>query len=469
MSNCLEHPVRSDAGNDVSHSFTNTRERSLPSSDLTHRMLKAVGHSGVLEIVSEENCGMKKMKVRFSLSIISEDDLEMEGHQELPHSQPELEDKDIEDNCFYDDDQMLVSLANMSFNLVVDQNPDTDKPLCSCDRQFNEIVVMPEQADLAFISAIGRLIKEHDNLYLKSKQKCMYITSEENQICLEDTMSAKITIFQCMATTDTKSGVPVVLNFTGTDNFFCCTDEGGEIILKVTIIHQPSPRTTEERESEDTCVMKRKMIVRFSLTMLIEEDFEMDGHQELSHPQPELEDEDICNEIAVMPEQADLAFISAIGRLIKEHDNLYLKSKQKCMYITSEENQICLEDTMSAKITIFQCMATTDTKSGVPVVLNFTGTDNFFCCTDEGGEIILKVTRYDKRKLNNPGDDQEKLAHVFYMSREPGGLLHFESAHHRGWFIHTVDGNAVKMQRGKLTSSNCFVLIETDTTKIIQY
>lgn len=54
--------------------------------------------------------------------------------------------------------------------------------------------------------------------------------------------------------------------------------------------------------------MKRKMIVRFSLTMLIEEDFEMNGHHELSHPQPELEDEDICNEIVVMPEQADLAF-----------------------------------------------------------------------------------------------------------------------------------------------------------------
>lgn len=93
---------------------------------------------------------MKKMKVRFSLSIISEGDLEMEGHQELPHPQPELEDKDIEDSCFYDDDQMLVSLANMSFNLVVDQDPDTAKPLCSSDCQFNEIVVMSEQADLAF-------------------------------------------------------------------------------------------------------------------------------------------------------------------------------------------------------------------------------------------------------------------------------------------------------------------------------
>lgn len=77
--------------------------------------------------------------------------------------------------------------------------------------------------------------------------------------------------------------------------------------------------------------------------------------------------------------------------------------------------------------------------------------------------------RYDKTKLHTPGDDQEKLAHVFYMSQTPDGHRHFESALHRGWFIHTVGGNAVKMQRGKLTSSDCFVLIETDATKTIQY
>ncbi|XP_051768115.1 uncharacterized protein LOC127522327 [Ctenopharyngodon idella] len=236
------------------------------------------------------------------------------------------------------------------------------------------------------------------------------------------------------------------------------------------IVHQLSPGKTEEHESEDTCGMKRKMIVRFTLTMLSEENVELDGHQELSHPQPELEDiEDIFNETVVMPVQADFAFISAVGRMIKEHDNLFLKSHQKCKYITSERNQIHLADTMSAKITIFQCMATKDTEPGVPVVLNFTDTDNFFCCTNEGGEINLKVTRYDKTKLHISGDDQEKLAHVFYMSRTPDGLRHFESALHRGWFIHTVEGNAVKMQRGKLTSSICFVLIETDTTKIVQY
>lgn len=49
----------------------------------------------------------------------------------------------------------------------------------------------------------------------------------------------------------------------------------------------------------------------------------------------------------------------------------------------------------SAKITIFQGtfrgMVTNDSESGVPIVLNFTGTDNFLSCTSKGEEKILTV------------------------------------------------------------------------------
>ncbi|XP_067288319.1 uncharacterized protein si:ch73-226l13.2 [Pseudorasbora parva] len=269
------------------------------------------------------------------------------------------------------------------------------------------------------------------------------------------------------------------------------------------IAHCPSSGKTEGSESEGTCVMKKKMKLRFSLTMLSNEDVEM-GEQ-LSHPQTGSIDEDLeddcfdddddqllvslanmsfnlvvqdtdqhiwssdyqLNEVVVMPEQADIGHCTQIGRLIKEHNNLFIKSK--CKYIASEHNQIQLADTMSAKITIFQCMPTKDTQSGVPVVLNFTGTDNFFCCTNEEDEKTLKITRYDKKKLHISGDDLEKSALLFYMSQTPDGLRHFESALHRGWFIHTVGDDAVKMQRGKLTSSDCFVLVETAATKTIKY
>lgn len=80
--------------------------------------------------------------------MLSEEDLENGGHQERSHPvKTESIDEDIEDDCFDDDDQLLISLANMSFNLVDDQSPDTDEPSCSCDHQFNEVVVTPEQAD----------------------------------------------------------------------------------------------------------------------------------------------------------------------------------------------------------------------------------------------------------------------------------------------------------------------------------
>jgi len=41
-----------------------------------------------------------------------------------------------------------------------------------------------------------------------------------------------------MPTKDTEWHVPVVLNFTGTENFFCCTIEGEEKILKITVSFQ---------------------------------------------------------------------------------------------------------------------------------------------------------------------------------------------------------------------------------------
>lgn len=77
--------------------------------------------------------------------MLSEEDLENGGHQKRSHPvKTESIDEDIEDDCFDDDDQLLVSLANMSFNLVDDQS--TDEPSCICNHQFNEVVVTSEQA-----------------------------------------------------------------------------------------------------------------------------------------------------------------------------------------------------------------------------------------------------------------------------------------------------------------------------------
>ncbi len=65
---------------------------------------------------------------------------------------------------------------------------------------------------------------------------------------------------------------------------------------------------------------------------------------------------------------------------------------------------------------------------------------------------------YDRKKMGIPADDPEKACLIFYMSQKGDGLRYFESALHRGWFIHTVNDDVVKMKRGNTTSSSCFVL-----------
>ncbi len=56
----------------------------------------------------------------------------------------------------------------------------------------------------------------------------------------------------------------------------------------------------------------------------------------------------------------------------------------------------------SAKITIFHgiFLGTSDRESGVPVVLNFTGTDNFLCCTNKIEDIEEKILQI-KVRFNN--------------------------------------------------------------------
>ncbi|XP_051528857.1 uncharacterized protein LOC127426226 isoform X2 [Myxocyprinus asiaticus] len=174
------------------------------------------------ECASEEICAYKKEPtvMRFRLTMAREEDLETVGHQETPHPKAEWEDTDIEDNCFSDEELLLVSMVD-------DQGSDSDSPSChSCDFQFNKAVDMSEKAEIAQNFAwIGQLCKElykENNLFLKSFEG-KYVAPFYKQICVEDTMSATITIYHI--TKDIKSRVSVVLNFTGTDNFFSCTKQ----------------------------------------------------------------------------------------------------------------------------------------------------------------------------------------------------------------------------------------------------
>ncbi|XP_018970534.2 uncharacterized protein si:ch73-226l13.2 [Cyprinus carpio] len=268
-----------------------------------------------------------------------------------------------------------------------------------------------------------------------------------------------------------------------------------EINMAAETVNHPSTEKTEECQSEaPQCNKKMFQFMRFSLSM---EDTELGALQEPSHLQPEQKEKDIeddciidddvfhsvanmsltlmadqdsdadnpicnsdwlLNESKIVPHTADIAYVSAqIWNVIKEQSNL--KTVEGNNYVASKQNKICLEKTMSAKITIFQCIFLGTVPSNKSsVVLNFTGTDKFLCCTSRGEEKILTIKVYDRKNIDISADDPEKLSLIFYMSLKYDGLRDFESALHRGWFIHTVNDDVVKMKRGNETSSSRFIL-----------
>ncbi|XP_059393506.1 interleukin-1 family member A [Carassius carassius] len=259
----------------------------------------------------------------------------------------------------------------------------------------------------------------------------------------------------------------------------------------LTIHHSPQ-RKTEECESEEINVCKKEpTVMKFSMMMVREEHLEATGVQ----PSPEREDkyiEDDCfskdnlllvtmaetsfsvvvgrgcdpdsscnscggincqfSEVVILPAKAEITFNSSrILMRIREQNNLFLKSFSMEKYVTPDDQHMFLKDTMSAKITLYYYTITTDCQ-GVPVVLNFSGTENFFCCSTKQGEDkkILTVMNHNKKDLKRIcPDDREKWSLVFYMSCGRDNLRRFESALYRGWFIYTqrVDNREVDMHK----------------------
>ncbi|XP_065097195.1 interleukin-1 family member A isoform X1 [Paramisgurnus dabryanus] len=259
-------------------------------------------------------------------------------------------------------------------------------------------------------------------------------------------------------------------------------------------IHQPTRPKKEECSSEEIKAFnKEPTMMNFCLKMVREEDLDKEGDQEQPLPEREWEkcvkEDNLLfismaetsltlvvgrgcdpahpcyncgrtdcqiNDVVVIPERAEIAFTpiisdgSLIVNRVRERDNLFLKSYFINKYITPSNEELILKDTMSAKITIYYYMPTIPDKAGLPVVLNFTGTNNFFRCSTKKGENekILEVVSHNRKDLKNIcADDQEKWSLVFYMSASAEDLRRFESALHRGWFISTQRVNCDKVDK----------------------
>ncbi|XP_067287468.1 interleukin-1 family member A [Pseudorasbora parva] len=283
-------------------------------------------------------------------------------------------------------------------------------------------------------------------------------------------------------------------------------------------IHQPCNTKREECESEELRVKtKESTVMSFSLNMVRESKLEEFGSQEPAPP-PECDDiegdsvedsnllivymadtrynlvvargcdpENPCNncgktncqfnEIVVLPAKAEIASSSPKNlRLLSKKNNVFLKSLLKENYVTPYNHQLYLDSTMSAPITIYT-YTTTAMCQGVPVLLNFTDTENFFSCTTKQGADtkILTVVQYKKKDLKTIcADDPQQWSLVFYMSSTPDNLRRFESALHRGWFIYTnnVKTNEVDMHKDdqcdSLINAYFYVIITSEKGSILR-
>ncbi|XP_030271237.1 uncharacterized protein LOC115580750 [Sparus aurata] len=83
---------------------------------------------------------------------------------------------------------------------------------------------------------------------------------------------------------------------------------------------------------------------------------------------------------------------------------------------------------------------------GMPVVLNFTGSNCFVRCCKEGDSVRLQVETCEKQSLMQISkSDANALSYVFYMKADRSKQRKFESALHLGWFIQIVNTDFVEM------------------------
>nr|CAR92126.1 interleukin 1, beta [Danio rerio]CAR92127.1 interleukin 1, beta [Danio rerio] len=238
-------------------------------------------------------------------------------------------------------------------------------------------------------------------------------------------------------------------------------------------IHHPSKnKSNEECESEELRVdSKERTVMSFSLLMVRDVELEADVIPESdSECEDEIEDKLFSDKNLLIVSMEDASFNMVVARGCDPDNPCNDCGKTNCQL-----NEVVVLPTnakiSSSPITIYSYRVNSVDNPGVPVVLNFTGTQNFFSCTTkQGADTKILTVSYSKSELQKIcAGDTEKWSLVFYKSCGPDCFQRFESALHRGWFICTknIANNDANVYMGKGVErdkplNTFFVIIESE-------
>lgn len=150
------------------------------------------------------------------------------------------------------------------------------------------------------------------------------------------------------------------------------------------------------------------------------------------------------NDIVMLAERSTVTLVGRGGggtfRLLRTSEAVMEHmSTSKYIHSLCSEKSVYVSPSyppQNERITIYYYKSSDTSTKGVPVVLNFTGSDCFLRCCKSGEKVQLQTEVCDKQTLRSISkNDKQTLAYMFYMRSDPSRNHWFESALHRGWFI----------------------------------
>ncbi|KAL1021765.1 hypothetical protein UPYG_G00017690 [Umbra pygmaea] len=172
------------------------------------------------------------------------------------------------------------------------------------------------------------------------------------------------------------------------------------------------------------------------------------------------------NEVVMVAESSKIT--QGMGNLenVKQWDNTIIENYLYHLYIRRKRKPdgVIIPKLASnpEKITIYQYKSdcVDGDFRGIPVVLNFTNSNCFLKCVNNGTNVSLNVMACDKQRLKSiKKDDEEILPFVFYMKAESSKTRRFESAVNQGWFIHTANEIELGVAVPQATGDQSFFFI----------